>query len=101
MTGRTAWGFTADPHQDWRTQAECRGADANLFFPETGGSANPARHICKTCTVRDACLEYALATPVTHDWGVWGATSEDERQQIRRCRTGRCEHTEHRQETPA
>ena len=38
--------------------------------------------MCEVCPVRVDCLEYALANRL--DYGVWGGTSERERQRILR-----------------
>ncbi len=80
------------PHFDGR-QA-CAGLDTTLFF---GGHHHPAaavaneraKTICRTCIHIAACLEYALTVPIGNGrWveGVWGATTTDERSQIRRRR---------------
>ena len=37
----------------WQDRAACKGADADLFFPERGASTREAKRICKTqCEVR-------------------------------------------------
>lgn len=71
---------------DWRSRAACLSADPDLFFPIS--SSGPARDqvakaksICAGCQVRRECLGYALATHQIH--GVWGGTSEEERQLLR------------------
>ena len=68
----------------WRTNAACRGADSNLFFPDRGDNAAVAQAlaICATCTVRAECLEEALSRPEL--LGVWGGKTAVERRQIRR-----------------
>jgi len=53
----------------WREQAICRGTDLNLFYPERGESAGPARQVCAACPVRQQCLEYALSNRITS--GIW------------------------------
>ncbi len=77
---------------DWRDYAECRDTDPDLFFPV--GTTGPAleqianaKAVCATCEVKDLCLEYAITT--NQDSGVWGATSEEERRQMRRARVAR------------
>jgi len=66
----------------WRQEAACRNRPKDLFFSESQGQINLAKHICKTeCSVRADCLEYALR----HDEvGVWGATDYDERKKMLR-----------------
>jgi hypothetical protein len=65
----------------WRDRAACRGADPELFFPERGGSADPARRICARCPVRQPCLEYALGHGIRD--GVWGGLAERDRRELR------------------
>jgi WhiB family redox-sensing transcriptional regulator len=79
-------------HADWRGRGACLSADPELFFPLS--SAGPsllqlhqAKTVCAGCQVRAECLEFALATRQVH--GVWGGTSEDERQQLMAGRTSR------------
>ena len=69
---------------DWRSQALCAQVDPELFFPEKGGSAEPARRVCLRCPVTRECLEFALE----HDerFGVWGGLSEQERRDLARAR---------------
>ena len=81
--------------KDWRQRAACRSADPDLFFPisATGPSAEQtarAKAVCETCRVCCECLAFALATRQAH--GVWGGTSEEERQEAglrRAARPGR------------
>ena len=54
----------------WRELAACRGTDLEVFFPERGESAGPARRVCAACPVRHACLDYAITNRITH--GIWG-----------------------------
>ena len=61
----------------WRELAACHGADLNLFFPERGESAEPARQVCAVCPVRQPCLDYAITNRITH--GIWGGLTERER----------------------
>ena len=78
-------------HTDWRELAACRDADPELFFPIGGagpalGQVAQAKQICAGCAVQARCLEWALASG--QEAGVWGGTSEDERQALRRMRWG-------------
>ena len=85
-----AWGslsglpFEEDVEEElrWQERALCAQTDPEAFFPEKGGSTREAKRICTTCTVRDECLEYALA----HDerFGIWGGLSERERRRLKR-----------------
>ena len=71
----------------WRQQAACHGTDLNLFYPERGKSAGPARQVCARCPVRQPCLDYALSNRITH--GIWGGLTERERRPLHPawCRT--------------
>jgi len=70
----------------WGSQAACLNSDPELFFPiSPSGPAlqqvAQAKAICARCPVRCDCLQFALATHQAH--GVWGGTSEEERQLLR------------------
>lgn len=70
---------------DWRDHAACRDADPELFFPLGTSDAtllqiDAAKQICRTCPVREPCLQWALNTG---DDGVWGGTTEAERRKHR------------------
>lgn len=71
----------------WQDFANCRGADADLFFPERGASTRTAKSICAACEVKGACLEFALVEG--EKFGIWGGMSERERRRVRRERTVR------------
>ena len=64
----------------WRELAACRGAELNLFFPERGESAGPARRVCSACPVREPCLDYAISNRIVH--GIWGGLTERERRAL-------------------
>lgn len=66
----------------WQDYANCRGADADLFFPERGASTRKAKSICGACEVKGDCLEYALVNG--EKFGIWGGMSERERRRVRR-----------------
>ena len=68
----------------WQDQANCLGVDPDLFFPERGASTREAKEVSKGCTVREDCLEYALANG--EKFGIWGGLSERERRKLRRQR---------------
>lgn len=68
----------------WQDLANCRGADADLFFPERGASTRAAKAICRECQVRAQCLEFAIVS--SEKFGIWGGLSERERRKIRRQR---------------
>jgi len=66
---------------EWMESGACRDAERSLFFPVRGAPIGPAKAICSTCPVRQACLNFALADPEIQ--GVWGGTSNRERQKLR------------------
>jgi WhiB family redox-sensing transcriptional regulator len=66
----------------WQDYANCRGADADLFFPERGASTRRAKAICAACEVRGDCLDFAIL--YGEKFGIWGGMSERERRRVRR-----------------
>ena len=66
----------------WQDKALCAQTDPELFFPEKGCGARPAKRICRACEVRAECLDYALNAG-DRLYGVWGGMSERERRQLR------------------
>jgi len=67
---------------DWQNQARCLEVNPEIFFPEKGWTAEPARRVCQGCEVRIQCLTYALNH--TELSGVWGAKTERERRDLQR-----------------
>lgn len=80
----------------WYEDAECKGKDGNLFYPERGGDVKEALKICGQCPVRLACLDYALRERINH--GIWGGTSERQRRKMRRL--NQIPQRDHRQPIP-
>ena len=75
-----------DDHSGWRSLAACRSADPELFFPISlpGSCASDvakAKAICAKCDVRAHCLSTALALGHVH--GIWGVTTEEDRERLR------------------
>jgi WhiB family redox-sensing transcriptional regulator len=71
---------------DWDAAA-CNGKDTGIFFDheDTRGekravSLAAARSICATCTIRSACLNYAVET--VQQFGVWGGLTAAERTEL-------------------
>ncbi len=73
---------------EWRAIAACRKKPSDWFFPLRQNDPNIAqgKRVCKTCEVREPCLEFALAY---RDEGIWGGTTETERNVIRALIGGR------------
>jgi WhiB family transcriptional regulator, redox-sensing transcriptional regulator len=65
---------------DWTLLAECQYTDPDLFHSGDPGQTWHAKRVCAACPVREECLEYALSAG--EKWGVWGGTSERQRQRI-------------------
>lgn len=64
----------------WEALAQCRGADAELFFAPGALQEHRAKAVCRSCPVLWECLAYALRNRVEH--GVWGGLTERERRRI-------------------
>jgi WhiB family redox-sensing transcriptional regulator len=79
---------------DWQELAECRGADASVWYPmwmESGDDGtigapisiyNEAKAVCSHCEVRPQCLDYAMETK--ERYGCWGGLAPIERLRIER-----------------
>lgn len=87
--------MVANQHEEsWQLRAACRGPQAVVFFPpsyverkdERNGREREAKSICRSCSVRPDCLEYALRIREPH--GIWGGLNESERKQVLDRRTG-------------
>src|SRR3546814_14618959 len=69
----------------WQMKAACRGPQATVFFPpshferkeEKLDREERAKAICRTCSVREPCLSYAVRIREPH--GIWGGLNEAER----------------------
>ncbi|MDP8987837.1 MAG: WhiB family transcriptional regulator [Actinomycetota bacterium] len=70
--------------QTWRQHAACKGIDPDVFYPHEDEEAETAKEVCAVCSVRQACLEHALAARERD--GVWGGATERERRRIIRQR---------------
>ena len=68
----------------WRQRGACNGLDPAVFFPDSEENADEAKAICHICPVRLSCLEHALV--MRERDGVWGGTTEKERERMRRAR---------------
>jgi WhiB family redox-sensing transcriptional regulator len=81
---RRRWPLVAEQGQGWRAEANCRGVDPDLFFPERGATTGEAKAVCAACVVREDCLEYAIANG--EKFGIWGGMAERQRRVLRRAR---------------
>lgn len=67
----------------WMENGACRGAPLSVFYPEQP-DFRAARAVCRGCVVVAECLSYAVGHPEL--FGVWGGTSPQERDVLRRNR---------------
>jgi WhiB family redox-sensing transcriptional regulator len=77
----------AEVRSNWWSLAACQSADPEMFFPIS--SLGAARHeaarakaVCGRCHVRPQCLSYAQESRQVQ--GIWGGTTEEERQLLRK-----------------
>lgn len=79
---RSAWKRA----EAWRLQAACRPFDSDLFFPDRAAYRNSdvarAKAVCRTCPVRQSCLQAALDG--REKIGIWGGMTPQERLSLRR-----------------
>lgn len=70
-------------NENWMLDGACVGADPEIFFATPGDhdTTKAAVAYCRDCPVRVRCLEWALRTDSA--WGVFGATTEKQRRQIK------------------
>jgi WhiB family redox-sensing transcriptional regulator len=76
-----ATGFELEP-TPWAARAACAGSNSDVFFPNRGEPAGPAKTICAGCAVQPECLDYALRWNV--ECGVWGGLTKRERDRLTR-----------------
>jgi WhiB family redox-sensing transcriptional regulator len=74
----------------WWSGGACVSTDPELFFPisDSGPSrrqAAQAKAVCAGCAVLRNCLDYAVGRG--HLTGIWGGTTEEERQALRGSRS--------------
>jgi hypothetical protein len=65
----------------WQGMGECRSVADDSCFPEPGQATAAALDRCSFCPVRRSCLASALAGD--EEYGVWGGTTESQRDVIR------------------
>jgi hypothetical protein len=68
----------------WVRDGDCTRVDPEAWFPDVGGSPKAAKEICRGCPSKEPCLQWAMEH--NERWGVWGATTYEERVKIRRAR---------------
>lgn len=72
----------------WSELAACAEVDPDLFFPKHDyrdrAQVNDAKKICRGCSVKMECLDYAMKEQI--EYGVFGGLSEGERWKLGRIR---------------
>jgi WhiB family redox-sensing transcriptional regulator len=71
---------------EWIENASCRThPEPDLWYPDNPGRSTEhfrAIKICRSCPVRDKCLEHALSNDERA--GIWGGYGERRRRELRR-----------------
>jgi WhiB family redox-sensing transcriptional regulator len=82
---RDARTLESTTNLNWQGHGACRDVDPELFFPDNPTTAREqtqaAKAVCLACPVLITCQDYALTNG--EEWGVWGALTAREREQIR------------------
>lgn len=79
--GQQDWANPPVDIPPWFIDAKCLDADPEAFFPDKGGSVEPAIAICELCPIQQRCLDWAVEN--RQDKGVWGGMSEKQRTRYR------------------
>lgn len=74
---------------EWQIEGACRSTDPEEFFPGDAERGNKrlnreqrAKAMCATCPVVQQCFDHAMA--VQEPYGVWGGTTPEDREALRR-----------------
>jgi WhiB family transcriptional regulator, redox-sensing transcriptional regulator len=67
-------------NQEWQDLAACREIAVELFFPPAEQEADTAKAVCKDCTVKEPCLEFAITGG--ERFGIWGGLTTQERRSL-------------------
>jgi WhiB family redox-sensing transcriptional regulator len=65
----------------WMDDANCVGADPELFYPDKTDDDTQAKMLCLECPVKAICLDTAIKRG---EVGVWGGKNDAQRKDIRR-----------------
>jgi WhiB family redox-sensing transcriptional regulator len=83
---RTAPGPYPSPDDQWQGRGACRAVNPALFYAPDNETSHQrrfresaAKTVCSHCPVRAICRAYALQAGELY--GIWGGTTERERQQ--------------------
>lgn len=68
---------------EWADEAACANSSARFFpLPSDTGKSSwmvPALLLCRSCTVRQECLDHAIEH---NEQGIWGGTYHTERREM-------------------
>lgn len=67
----------------WQARAICHDEPVETFFPASGSIPAETLAMCLRCPVVVECREHAIEH---HERGIWGGTTEKERERMRRAR---------------
>ena len=68
----------------WRSEANCRNSDPDMFFPESKDRryAEEALAVCYGCEVKEDCLDHAIEND--EKYGIWGGMTPEARKKLSR-----------------
>lgn len=61
--------------------AACKGQDTELWYSADVYAQQRAKDVCRTCPVRDACLQWAIDAGENN--GIWGGLTPLQRKRLR------------------
>lgn len=67
-------------NQEWQDRAACREVAVEMFFPPAEQESEMAKAVCSNCSVRQPCLEFAIAEG--ERFGIWGGLTSQERRSV-------------------
>lgn len=70
----------------WMDQAACTTTAPDVFFPDNGEPSEPAKAICRSCSVLAEC--YIAAQEIKPQWGIWAGMSVRQLAQARKRERG-------------
>ncbi len=71
------------PDLRWQRDAACVDAEPELFYADQStdpSTVSAARRICRGCSVRRACVDYAIEN--NEQSGMWGGLTANERRSV-------------------
>ena len=80
---------TTNESTNWREHAACKGMDTNIWFPSREESDAPARAVCRTCPVSEACNTASMDGLHGLERGIWAGRGHRGRREQRIAVRGR------------